>query len=192
MGATGIGLSVAHGIASSYGGLLELVESEEKKGSTFRLTIPVFVGNGKNPEAITGRESPLTAPGLTLAGLSVLIADDEQIYRNLLEDILTELGVRTESAVSGEEAVRANDLKKYDIIFLDYLMPGMGGIEAATSLRTRGYSGAIIIISGRTILPSLKNALEIQRADYLAKPFEISEVRELLQRISRRQQTTPE
>ncbi|HOG64033.1 MAG TPA: response regulator [Spirochaetota bacterium] len=102
------------------------------------------------------------------------------------------MGVRTESAVSGEEAVRANDLKKYDIIFLDYLMPGMGGIEAATSLRTRGYSGAIIIISGRTILPSLKNALEIQRADYLAKPFEISEVRELLQRISRRQQTTPE
>ena len=96
--------------------------------------------------------------------------------------------------VSGESTASCEEPSErgsWDVI-ADYLMPGMGGIEAATHLRSQGYSGAIIIISGRTILPSLKNALEIQRADYLAKPFDIAEVRDLLMRIVTRQQRSDE
>ena len=190
MGATGIGLSVAHGIAASYGGQLELAESEETKGSSFRLILPVFVRTADDPAPPA---KPEPAPSATsISRLRVLVADDEQIYRDLLVDMLSGMGIRAESTASCEDAVRNSRQGSWDVIFLDYLMPGMGGIEAATHLRSQGYSGAIIIISGRTILPSLKNALEIQRADYLAKPFDIAEVRDLLMRIITRQQRSDE
>ena len=61
---------------------------------------------------------------------SVLICDDEEIMRDVLETILSTAGYKVDLAKTGEEAVEAYGQRPYDVVLLDVSMPGMGGLTA--------------------------------------------------------------
>ncbi|MEJ7713359.1 MAG: response regulator [Pyrinomonadaceae bacterium] len=61
---------------------------------------------------------------------SILIVDDEEIMRDVLETILSAEGHRVDLAKTGEEGVEAYARKSYDVVLLDVSMPGMGGLRA--------------------------------------------------------------
>lgn len=93
------------------------------------------------------------------------------------------------TASSGEEGLELCKKNKFDIIFIDYLMKGIGGIEAAKKIREIPDQGTIIIISGQAITDHLKEDFENMDHYYcLSKPFQLNELITLVKKIMKTDQ----
>ena len=120
--------------------------------------------------------------------IKVLVVDDNQINRLLINKILTKWGIKTEFAENGVEAVeKVEATPNYDVILMDINMPKMGGIEAAEILRAKpdSYFQQVHIIA---LTASILNpeAGEIGGMnDYILKPFEPAILFEKLSRLQK-------
>jgi PAS domain S-box-containing protein len=139
---TGLGLSMADGLASQSGGTLMLT-SALGRGTTIDLFLPVSV------EAVSTAAVPhILKPAARGIG-RVLLVDDEPLVRECTADMLTDLGYEVIEAKSAEEALSLleNDTG-VDGVISDYLMPGLSGAELVQVLRVRGFAVPVLIISG--------------------------------------------
>ena len=144
----GLGLSVASRLAGAMGGGVDLLASNES-GSVFVLELPVFHSQDPWVEDL-GRESEGDAlPGQgRLQGLSILVADDGVDNLNLMERMLQNEGARVWTASEGNAALSIVREQKIDVVLLDQRMPGMDGLAAAHVMRTEGFSGPILGLTG--------------------------------------------
>ena len=132
-GGTGLGLAISKQLSEAMGGEIG-VDSKEGSGSTFWFRIQVT--NVAGLETETGR-----ADYLQLRGLHVLVVDDSQTNREILENQLRSLGMRSDCSADGfgaiamlRKAVAAND--PFDLAILDMKMPGMDGLELTYAIRS--------------------------------------------------------
>ncbi len=132
-GGTGLGLAISKQLCEAMGGEIG-IDSKEGSGSTFWFRIQV--ANVAGLETETGR-----ADYLQLRGLHALIVDDSQTNREILENQLRSLGMRTDCSADGLEAiamlrnaVATND--PFDLAILDMRMPGMDGLELTYAIRS--------------------------------------------------------
>ncbi len=144
----GLGLSVASRLAGAMGGSVDLLASNES-GSVFVLDLPVFRSQDPWVEDL-GRESEGDAlPGEgRLQGLSILVADDGVDNLNLMDRMLQSEGAVVWTASEGNAALSIVREKKIDVVLLDQCMPGMDGLAAAHVMRTEGFSGPILALTG--------------------------------------------
>lgn len=161
---TGLGLSMAHGLASQLGGTLTL-QSRPGQGTTVDLWLP------QAAPAPAEQASP-SGPKIRGRSLTVLLVDDEEAVRNSTADMLAGLGHRVVEAGSAEDALRAvGGRSDIDAVVTDHLMPGMTGAALARRLRQTHPRLPILLVSGYAEDAPL--AVDLPR---LTKPFREDEL----------------
>ena len=128
-GGAGLGLSISHSMVEMMGGTIS-VASTPGKGSTFSLKLTLSVSDD-----LTGPETPDTT--LDFGTVRILAVDDNETNRFLLKKSCASWGFHVDDASGGREAIeRLNDPRaSYDILLLDYQMPGQDGMDVARVIR---------------------------------------------------------
>ena len=107
----------------------------------------------------------------------ILIADDEEDIRWILETSLKKSGFKVECAENGEDAVRKACEETYSLILLDINMPDMNGFEVLNHLRDREIDSPIIFITAQNTVSNAIDSIQLGAYDYLTKPFDLEEVK---------------
>lgn len=138
---TGMGLSVAHGIARGHGGDI-LVSSEQGKGSTFHVYLPIV----RVEKAATDEERQAIEGGQE----SLLVVDDDKAIVEMMRVVLGQLGYKVEVHTCSREALKAFRLQpnQYDLVISDLTMPHMTGSDLSRQIQDIRTGIPIIIITG--------------------------------------------
>ena len=116
----------------------------------------------------------------TLDQVQILIAEDDECFKDSLGFFLTSLGAVVEFASDGAEGVNKALAGKFDIVFMDLTLPKMDGETAVQVLRKASFPTPIIAMSAHSAAARKAHCLEIGFSDYITKPFGLDE---LLQKI---------
>ena len=106
----------------------------------------------------------------------ILVVDDEEVVRNLLQRTLTESGYNVTTAPDGEEALSVVSQGEVDVVLLDIKMPGMSGIEVLGKLTTDWPDICVIVVTAVVDTQTSIEALKMGAYDYITKPFNRSNV----------------
>ena len=107
---------------------------------------------------------------------TVLVCDDEEIMRDVLETILSSAGYKVDLAKTGEEAIEAYQQKTYDVVLMDVSMPGMGGLTALEQLIKFDSEAAVLMVTAFATFDTAISAWEKGAAGVIRKPFQNEQI----------------
>lgn len=151
-----------------------------------RATLVASTGNesvaaSKSQDDLCQREpSRGRASSLGLAGIKILVVDDDEDFRVITADVLRQLGMDVVEAEDGNRALAVAEREKPDAILLDQRMPGLLGTEVVSRLRQRG--DAVTVILATAARDAAEIAARAGLTYWLQKPFGIDELRDVLRR----------
>ncbi|MDQ0195698.1 PAS domain-containing hybrid sensor histidine kinase/response regulator [Paenibacillus wynnii] len=194
-GGTGLGLAISKKLTELLGGTIG-VDSQEGEGSEFYFTVQVSL-----PGEERGQSKALSSPeiedrnivveekntGGEYGPLSILIAEDHPVNRQLLQVYLQRRGYTPDMVQNGEEAVQAVLSRSYDLVFMDIQMPIMDGIEATGIIREKlGHFPVIIAATAFARKGDKEMCLKAGMQDFISKPIHVKELDRVLNEWSAR------
>ena len=117
----------------------------------------------------------------------ILIVDDEKNIRMTLSQSLESLEIETDTASNGEEALAKLKEKDFGLILLDIRMPGMDGMEVLRQVREIRPDIRVIMITAYGTIESGVEAIKLGAVDFLQKPFDPDEIRQLVSTVMDRE-----
>ncbi|MBS1996330.1 MAG: response regulator transcription factor [Cyanobacteria bacterium SZAS LIN-2] len=118
--------------------------------------------------------------------MKILIVDDDLALGEALKDALLGQGYTVEVATSGEDALQLLTAFEYDLILLDWNLPGMNGLSVCRQFREANGLSYIIFLTSESDISKKEDALDAGGDDYLVKPFEIRELLARMRSVTRR------
>ena len=120
--------------------------------------------------------------------LDVLVADDEDTIRELMTFILQDHGCKVTLAVNGRDATEKAEDGRFDLVFLDIMMPELNGVEAFKVIHDRRPELPVVMVSGfgRQVEALKDEALELGALKFISKPFSIADIHETLDEVQAR------
>ena len=112
----------------------------------------------------------------------VLIVDDEEEYRETMAERLEVRGYMVEKAENGIDALEKIEHANYDAIVLDFMMPGMDGLETLKRIRAQRPDLQVILLTGHATVKSGVEAIKMGAMDFLEKPAEIEALTEMIKK----------
>ena len=167
-GSSGLGLAITKNIVEMMNGTIQ-VESEKGKGSVFTVTVTLMDSERREDDPRDDDLSPQE--------MSVLIVDDDPVACEHARLVLEKVGIASEIATSGRDAVEMVQLRHtrmdpYNLILVDWKMPEMDGVETTRQIRSIvGHESAIIILTAYRWDDVLEEALEAGVDSFLPKPL---------------------
>ncbi len=137
-------------------------------------------------DAASGRLTPV------LRDTSVLVVDDEEVMREVLQTLLVREGCQVSTTVNGDDGIELARRRRFDVAIVDVMMPGIGGIETLDRLRALDEDLPVILI---TAYASLENAIAAMKRgafDYITKPFKNEEVLVVVRNAAERRRLVTE
>ncbi|HOO70829.1 MAG TPA: response regulator [Spirochaetota bacterium] len=170
----GIGLATSFSIIKKHSGHLSY-ESIPGKGTTFHVYLPASGSELNTKKTVSLKRSPEKHG-------RILVMDDEEIIRKIVQKMLTKIGYAVDTAHEGNEAIEmyrkaAGNNKKYDMVLMDLTVPGgMGGREATEKILEIDPAAIIVASSGYANDPIRINYMQYGFKNFLPKPFKIDEL----------------
>ena len=170
-------MAIVKELLGRMGGTIQ-IDSVENQGTTIHVVIPFEIAE---EPAVVQEMSEL--PKENLSGCRILLAEDNELNREIAAFLLKDEGISVTEAEDGQQAVECF-LKMpegyYDAVLMDIMMPAMDGYQAARAIRGSGKKDAetipIIAMTANAFEEDRQAALAAGMDDYVAKPVEISEL----------------
>ncbi|WP_085344005.1 ATP-binding protein [Vibrio sp. ArtGut-C1] len=172
---SGLGLAICKNLVDLMQGEISF-ESEERKGTTFKVSIPLK--EGQAPGAAEGELA--TIERSDLAGRSILVVDDIRMNQVIVTQMLKKLDITPDLKANGKEALEAVKNKDYELIFMDCRMPEMDGYEATMYLRERGFTHPIIALTAGTTIEERQKCIDSGMDDILTKPYTATDIEQIM------------
>jgi len=178
---TGLGLVITRRLMQRMHGRLE-VDSVHGKGSTFWIELPLAqLESEGSTESIKSRINREPSSAVSAVRRQVLVAEDNQVNRELILAQMKHLGYETDVANSGPEALRLWRSGRYKLLITDIRMPEMDGCKLIRQIRSAengiGRSRPIIVISANVVGDAVNRCFEAGANDVLSKPVKIADLR---------------
>lgn len=184
-GGSGLGLVITKQIVELMGGSIS-VQSKEDIGSTFIVEIPLKIVKASEQKTEEKKESAV----ISISGhkrARILVAEDEPVNQQVIGKLLGMAGYSYDIAENGEKAVELFKQKTYDAALFDVQMPIMDGLAATQQIRAIEEEKnmkrlPIIAVTARAMFGDKERILEAKLDDYIAKPYNLNDVVDTLNR----------
>lgn len=182
---TGLGLSITKQLVEMMDGKIE-VKSVYGEGSVFTVEIPQKITDKRPMSEVPeeGHSEEQETQPFWVEDYKVLVVDDNRVNRKVARIFLQSYGLEIDEAASGPEAIEAVKGKRYDMILMDHMMPGMDGIEAVKHIRNEcgenGIYPKIIALTANAMSGVREAFLANGFQEFIAKPLDRKQLHEML------------
>lgn len=180
---TGLGLTITKKLVDMMGGKIGF-ESVYQQGTTFTVVLEQEIVNKEKIKDFSAYKAKKKTVDKYFDGskFEILLVDDNTLNLKVAEKLLKKYNLNVTSVSSGLECLNYTKNKKYDLIFLDHMMPEMDGIHTLYNLKKRvtGFDTPVVVLTANAIEGSKKMYLAEGFCDYLSKPINQVELDRIL------------